>query len=399
MLRSLHLKNLLSFGPDTEAIELRRLNVLIGPNGSGKSNFLEALSLLQAAPKKIADPIRSGGGVHEWLWKRPAELETHASAELEAVVEMDREGDALRHSIEFSHVNGRFLLVNERVSDAKAFTNWGAAMAPYVDRAEDDNPPFFNGNSVTFYQMQPVRRVQEPGEPQLDPERSVLAQWRGKAYPELTSLAQRYEAIRLYRDWTFGVRSVARIRQNNDVPTDFLEPDSGNLAAVLAEFGPPSKRELMKALGALFQDIDDVSVKPVGGGLQVFVQQYDKLIPASRLSDGTLRYLSLLAVLCHPRPPPLVAIEEPELGLHPDVLPTLAELLRAASEKTQLIVTTHSTALVDAMTDMPDSVLICERDANGTRMERLEPADLKPWLQDYRLGQLWMRGELGGTRW
>lgn len=94
-----------------------------------------------------------------------------------------------------------------------------------------------------------------------------------------------------------------------------------------------------------------------------------------------------------------MCIEEPELGLHPDVLPTLAELLKEASDRTQLIVTTHSDVLVDAMTDRPDSILVAEKTPAGTTLTRLQADKLKPWLQKYRLGDLWTRGEIGGTRW
>jgi len=136
-----------------------------------------------------------------------------------------------------------------------------------------------------------------------------------------------------------------------------------------------------------------------GGTVQVFFHEGPFTVPATRLSDGTLRYLCLLAILCHPNPPPLVCIEEPELGLHPDVLPTLAELLKEASERCQLIVTTHSDVLVDAMSDQPESVLVAEKSATGTSLTRLDAENLKPWLEKYRLGQLWTRGEIGGTRW
>ncbi|MNV58434.1 hypothetical protein D3C71_1508120 [compost metagenome] len=131
----------------------------------------------------------------------------------------------------------------------------------------------------------------------------------------------------------------------------------------------------------------------------MFFQEGKYIVPATRLSDGTLRYLCLLAILCHPNPPPLICIEEPELGLHPDVLPTLANLLKDASERTQLIVTTHSDGLVDAMTDQPEAVIVAERGPQGTTLTRLDVEKLKPWLEKYRLGQLWTRGEIGGTRW
>ena len=126
---------------------------------------------------------------------------------------------------------------------------------------------------------------------------------------------------------------------------------------------------------------------------------FDPPISPTRLSDGTVRYLCLLAILCDPEPPPLIGIEEPELGLHPDLLPKVADLLVAASARTQLIVTTHSDILIDALTDWPESVVIVEKHAGQTSMQRLDAEKLRAWLEKYRLGQLWTRGDLGGTRW
>src|SRR5207253_1955515 len=81
----IRLRNLLSFGPDTPELKLQSLNVLIGPNGSGKSNLIEAISLLQAAPRDVFEPVRTGGGMLEWLWKGPERPET---AQLEAATDL-----------------------------------------------------------------------------------------------------------------------------------------------------------------------------------------------------------------------------------------------------------------------------------------------------------------------
>src|SRR6202034_1027015 len=119
----------------------------------------------------------------------------------------------------------------------------------------------------------------------------------------------------------------------------------------------------------------------------------------SRLSDGTLRWLALLIILLNPTPPPLVCLEEPELGWHPDIVPTLADLLRDASTRTQLIVTTHSTSLVDAFSDTPEAICVCEKVEGATQIRRLDRDKLKVWLNDYSLGHLWASGEIGGNRW
>jgi predicted ATPase len=119
-----------------------------------------------------------------------------------------------------------------------------------------------------------------------------------------------------------------------------------------------------------------------------------------RLSDGTLKFLRLLAVLLDRDLPPLICIEEPEVGLHPEAIQIVAEALVDASERTQLIVTTHSEALIDALSDRPEDVLVTERDFdNGTQFKRLDSKQLSIWLERYSLGALWRKGEIGGNRW
>ena len=189
--------------------------------------------------------------------------------------------------------------------------------------------------------------------------------------------------------------------QKVDLPNNVLEPDGSNLGLVLNRLRrePATKARLLDALRQLYDGIDDYDVQIEGGTVQVFFHERGITVPATRLSDGTLRYLCLLAILCHPKPPPLVCIEEPELGLHPDILPTLAALLREASQRCQLIVTTHSDLLVDAMTDTPEAVVVCEKHDGTTTLRRLSADELKPWLGKYRLGEAWTRGHIGGTRW
>jgi predicted ATPase len=153
-------------------------------------------------------------------------------------------------------------------------------------------------------------------------------------------------------------------------------------------------------LRELYDGIIDLHFVIDGGMVQLFLEEAGKRqIPATRLSDGTLRYLCLLAILLHPEPPPLVVIEEPELGLHPDIVPYLAQLMRRASERTQLVITTHSQLLVNAFMESPEVIVVCERPDAETRFERLDAGRLSGWLGRYTLGQLWSMGEIGGNRW
>lgn len=387
LLKSIKLTNFLSFGDQTEAVELLPLNVVIGPNGSGKSNLIEAIELIRAAPKDLLTPIRDGGGVRDWLWKGAPTK--NPAATIDAVFDNPKGPAALRYLLSFTEVAQRFEILDERVENEKP-------------DAGHDKPYFYyrfeSGHGVLNVKGK-ERRLQHE---EIEPTASILAQRKDPdQYPELTYLGNVFSRIRLYREWSFGRYTTPRLPQKADLPNDLLEPDANNLGLVLNRLRrePAVKKRLLEALRALYDGIDDFDVQIEGGTVQVFFHEGRYTVPATRLSDGTLRYLCLLAILCHPNPGPLVCIEEPELGLHPDVLPTLAQLLKDASDRTQLIVTTHSDVLVDAFTDIPEAVLVAGRSEDGTKLERLDAGKLQPWLEKYRLGQLWTRGEIGGTRW
>lgn len=387
LIHAIKLNNFLSFGDRSEPVSLNALNVIIGPNGSGKSNLLESIELLRSAPEQLLKPIREGGGVRDWLWKG---VKGTPTASLDVLVGNPLGPQNLRYVLSFTAVSQRFEIVDEKIENEKP-----------VDKKHPE-PYFyyhFNSGRPTLNVKGDARALRQED---VDMEKSILSQRRDPdQYPEITYLAQKFGNIKLYREWGFGRYTVPRLPQKADLPNDVLEPDASNLGLVLNRLRrePSVKNRLLKALRALYDGIDDYDVHIEGGTVQVFFQEGRFTVPATRLSDGTLRYLCLLAILCHPSPPPLVCIEEPELGLHPDVLPTVADLMKEAAERCQLIVTTHSDVLVDAMTDQPESVIVAEKTDEGTTLTRLNAEKLRPWLDKYRLGQLWTRGEIGGTRW
>lgn len=386
-IKSILLKNFLSYGSEGQPIELRPLNVVIGSNGSGKSNLLEAIELIRAAPKDLQTPIRDGGGIRDWLWNGST---SSPVATLNAVCSGDPIGSGdLRYVLSFTEISQRFEITDEKIERDKPSEGH---IKPYIFYE------YKNGHGVLNIDGE-TRKLQHED---IDATASILEQRKDPVqYPEVTYLGNTFQKIRLYREWSFGRYTPPRTPQKADMRNDFLEPDCRNLGLVLNQLSkkPTSKKKVISALKALYEEIEDYHVQIEGGTVQVFFHEGNHAIPATRLSDGTLRYLCLLVILCHPTPPPLVCIEEPELGLHPDVLPTVAELLIEASNNTQLIVTTHSDVLVDAMHDHPESVLVAERGNEGTTLTRLNAEKLKPWLEKYRLGELWTRGDIGGTRW
>ncbi len=182
----------------------------------------------------------------------------------------------------------------------------------------------------------------------------------------------------------------------------FLDEDISNLGMMLNRLNSESstKSELLKYLKAFYDGAEAIETPIQGALVDVrLVERGGVSISAIRLSDGTLRWLALLTILLNDTPPPLVCIEEPELGLHPDVIPPLAQLLREASQRMQLVVTTHSDALVSELTDIPESVIVCEKENGSTTLKRLERKRLAAWLKTYSLGHLWRKGEIGGNRW
>jgi len=384
--RSITLKNLLSFRETT--LELRPLNVLIGPNASGKSNLIDTIGLLQAAPTDLAAAMRLGGGAHEWIWKgEPATRDR--TAWIECVVQLERE---LSYQLRFGTAGLSLEVVNE-------------SLRPW--KKTPDDPDSFVSRGGKILRLA-VKAGPGPGRTSRtaevnDASQSVLESLKGPVgVPEATSLARSFASMQIYRDWDTSSGSGIRRGAPATIAGEQLAPDGGNLALVLNEMQTaPEYETLVGYLRRLLDGFQQIFIMVKEGAVVVRLKEEGiGITPASRLSDGTLRFLCLMTALFHPNPPPLICIEEPEVGLHPDALQLVAEALQEASQRTQLIVTTHSEALVDALTDDPEAIVVCEKDSdNSTQFHRLEKGRLKVWLERYRLGQLWRKGEIGGNRW
>lgn len=387
-IQRLRMGGLLSFPPDMDFFELQPLNVLIGPNASGKSNFIEVLELLRATPTDFAAAIRDGGGAEEWLWKGD-DLPPTIEVETGPFPVTDQ---PLRYRLSFYTIGHRVDIIDEAVEEA----------------ASQGVDPYFY---YTFQQGHPVIniRVRTPGEQteertlQWDErslDQSVLAQRKDPdLYPELYWLGWQFQLIQTFREWTFGRYGALRQPQRADLPEHWLLPDSSNLALVLNQIEHQSGPIFNEYLKRFFPRFERMTTVTSGGTVQFYLHEsgFRTPIPATRLSDGTIRFIALLATLLSPSPPPLVCIEEPELGLHPDAVALFADLLVEASQWMQLVVTTHSDTLVSALTNQPAAIVVCERPGAGTLLRRLDPERLASWLDDYRLGDLWRMGELGAN--
>jgi predicted ATPase len=387
-LESINPQGILSFADGSPAIELRNLNVLIGANGSGKSNLIEVVELLRSTYTNIRNVLIKGGGVVEWCNKGQHAQDfavganfTLAAKHLSLHHFLKIQTESPGYTVKVEHLESQSVGMDEEVRKT------------IYDFANGRQNRVVEGNAGYHYPSV---------EGDLHPDQSVLAQRVDpNRYPEFAALQSFYRQVRIYRDWPLGKENILRRPHSADLIQDHLLEDFSNLAIHLNYLRgfPKTKRKLLDLLARFNEDIVDFDVRIVSNTVQLFLQEKDNMIPAVRLSDGTLRFLCLIAILCNPTPPALVCIEEPEIGMHPDILTVLSELLIEASERCQLIVTTHSDVLVDTFHALPESILVCEKHEGQTVIKRLNQDELQPWLEQYSLGKLWMDGTIGGNRW
>ena len=377
LLRKVKLENLLSFR-STE-VELRGFNVLIGANASGKSNLIEAIGLLQAAPIDLNAAIRRLGGVRVVCSLAGSQYSPIAVIECRDINE-----EPLRYRLEFSEEKRGFIILHE-----------------YLGRQD------ITGEVAYFERFPTMVEFDGKERAEVSPTESVFERYKIPTdTTPITRVGRRFEGIQIYREFRTTSDSQARIGATVSSPPTWnkLYDGGGNLAVVLLELDFRELHERVRAYLQRFCDrFNDIEIRLDEAGVaKTYIEESGLLEPlvSGRLSDGTLKFLCLLAVVLDPDPAPLICIEEPEVGLHPEAIQIVAEALVEASERTQLIVTTHSDALIDALSDRPEDVLVTERDFdNGTQFRRLDKEQLSLWLERYSLGQLWRKGELGGNRW
>ena len=402
LIKSLHLKNILSF--KDAKLDLQPLNVLIGANGSGKSNLLDVIGLLKAVPSDVVGFLRSNGPTGDWVWKGPGWEDTPFQL-AEAGARFANPGhpfnyELLNYELQILVGNDRVHSLTERL-DLMATEHKTAYVQPFFQAANQQ---------AHLWPTRPDGTLAEHGDEPVTVDvprgKSVLSEVRSYSdYPAITETARMLSAIRVYRNWYVGRDSPVRQPQRTDGDPNFLEEDFSNLALVVNDL--LSRRlepSLDSYLKRFYESYESLHPRIFGNTIELIVNEagMSSALPASRLSDGTIRFIALLAILCHPDPPPLICIEEPEIALHPDSQDLVVELLRKASERTQLIVTAHSPWLIDRLSATPDCVVVCERDrhsADGTKFKRFTRKELDDRLEDQTLGEIWLSGAMGGVRW
>jgi predicted ATPase len=370
------------------------LNVVIGPNGAGKSNllrFLELIAIATAGKLGLGKYVRSLGGIDALLW--------------------DGKADSISFTLKTSPAgqdNGpeHYELQLVRLGKSSSYRIHHELLANYarVLKGEETVPFKFlsrtDKSAVIFDDSE--RGFVVPPEYLFD-EETLLSSTTGPfTNNQLIPIFQKQlAAITVYHD--LQVNSDSAIRQPAIVQSETIVRSNGeNLIPVLhtlytgdRDFRDSIKLAMKAAFGDDFEDLvfaPDAADKKIQ--LRISWRTLKRDPSAADLSDGTLRFLLLLTILASPSPPPVIAIDEPEVGLHPSMLPIIAEYAVQASHRAQVILTTHSPQFLDAFTDTIPTTTVVSWESGETKLQVLSGEELAYWLKEYSLGALFKSGEL-----
>ncbi len=351
-----------------QRIELRPLNVMVGANGAGKSNVLSVMRMLIATFGKqpgFQRFVAEGGGADSLL---------HLG---------------LRHS---RHVAIELEFATDKGSSTYA-AEWSAAALDSL---------IFTDERISF--------ARENGPASLPRSNSLGAGHRESALVsaaiEDTTAKVILHLLRGCRVYHFhDTSTTSPMRGSSYVEANrFLYPDGGNLAAMLyliAQDRPAAFQRIegwcqqaISGFGAFVLEPSKLHQQQIFLKWQQVGSQYE--LGPHQLSDGSLRFIALATLLGGDLASSglLVCLDEPELGLHPAALTLLAELIRVASTKTQLLVATQSPGLLSYFD--PEDVIVAESINGASQFSRLNAATLEDWLEDYSLGEVWERNIIGG---
>jgi predicted ATPase len=358
-----------------------RLNMLIGPNGSGKSNLLRALELIRAsAAGNLRDFVLSKGGFPRLLWGGSAQ---QIDFEIETAPDQSSSGGPLyTFTLKDLPESASFRVVSESL----AFEH---PPAPF--RLLDRDP-----NELTVWESgRPQTRFRSDQLPGAEAALSMISVLWGDAVP--LQLQQQLRAWAIYHD--LRVDESAEIRRPAVVREERrISPDGRNLTPVLKTlYEGDFKDAIDNGMAAAFPDDYQAlcfrQTEPDRVQLYIRRTHGHREDSTADLSDGTLRFLLLLTILAAPDPPPLIAIDEPESGLHPSMLPIIAEFAAAAATRTQVILSTHSPEMLNAFGDTLPTATIFEWAGDHTELKTTRGEELKKWVEEYSLGRFIFSGE------
>ena len=354
--------------------EMRGLNVLIGANGAGKSNFISLFRMLgELVEKRLQRFVRSEGGPQALLYG-------------------GRRGTSkIEVKLTLHHIHYRVELVPS-----------GNTLAVASEEARFPEAPMgkFLDTGLIPYVSRHAGRVESVGH--YDEEARLPGADLGNEVPwsHVCSSIASWGRVYHFHDTS----PDAPVRQSRSLRDNLLlKPDAANLGPFLRflrERHSHQHRQIVETVWSAAPFFGDFAYRTaVGDQMELewlHADDPDTPLGPGQLSDGTLRFISLATLLLQPTElqPQLILIDEPELGLHPFALTLLAEMLQAASEARQVVVSTQSADLVSQF--RPEDVVVVNRKEGQSVIERLDSERLQDWLKEYSIGQLWKAEVIGG---
>ena len=350
---------------DSGVIPIKSLNILIGPNGAGKSNFIGFFKFLNMLFEE--------------------QLQNH-------IARKGRADGFLYFGRQSRFLSGEVIFTNSE----KKISN------RYRFRMEPDQ-----SNSLFFSEEYSDYNISKPSGNILWDERKINSGGTAESNLPDNSLTPSLflkEFFKSFKVFHFHDTSDSSKLKGfcNTTDYEYLVEDGSNLPAFLyrmKESEPKSFRILEFTVKSIAPFIDSLFLQPDQLNpnqieLRWKEKGHDNLFNAFSLSDGTLRFICLCALLLQPQPPNTIIIDEPELGLHPAAIIKLGAMIQSASALSQIIVSTQSVNLLDNFS--PEDIIVVDRADNQTIFKRLSKEDLGEWIDIYTLGELWEKNILGG---
>ncbi len=403
MITELEIEGFKSFGSPAEKIELGPLNFIVGANASGKTNLLHALRFLQnAVNHDVSYAVSKLGGSAEVNNKLLHHDEPNR-VRLSIKVEKD---------LRFSHSYGL-----QGPEDKGVVRDFAYELA--LDLGGNGTTPSIAAESlqaeIARSGQTSTERLTRDGSKVIisDP---LLPIGRGKQSHTITVPVQESARLALVgagfffrpaimlrdeiRNWSFHniIPGVAR-QPYREQPDAVLGSAGENLATILHRMTAEDRASIAQGLRGIVPGLKDVKTKklPIEDTLafQIVEDKLNTAINPISVSDGTVRLLALLVLTTWIAPrASLVAIEEPENGVHPHLAENIVDMLRSASERSQLIVTTHEPDLLDHLD--PSEVILCDKEDGFTKFRKASSvADIEQFRQRFSLGELWEQGVVG----
>jgi predicted ATPase len=365
-------------------IPLGRLNLITGPNGSGKSNLYRALRLLaETAQGGVVNALAREGGLDSTFWAGPENI-TRRMRNGEVPIQATVRHGAKRLRLGFASEDFSYSIALGLPEPSHS----EFSLDPEIKKECIWSGPFYRPASLLVDRDGPLIRAR------VGRGWEVLAQHTpnfDSLFDQVGNLRTSPEVLQL-REFIRRWRFYDHFRSDADAPvrqpqlgtrTPVLHHDGRDLAAALQtirEIGDPEA--LQAAISDAFPGAT-LNIAPLQGGrfaIEFYQEGLLRPLSAAELSDGTLRYLLLVAALLTPRPPTLMVLNEPETSLHPDLLPALARLIIRASEQCQVWVVSHARRLISALQQDPEcNCIVLEKDFGQTGMVGQRMLDEPAW--------------------